>query len=439
MLALSGVFVYQSVSRNLNDSIDETLLNRTGGLARLVTETPPSQIELGTSEDPEDSFSQVIRADGTLVDSTSPFLVEPVLDPGELAAVRDGETGFDVGELPGVDGDARLLAATARHEGERFVVVAGSASQDRDETLSGLVRTFLIAAPLALLLASLAGYGLATVAMRPVERMRRQAGEITLDDSGERLPLPASRDEIRRLGETLNDMLDRIEDSLERERTFVADASHDLRTPLAIISGELELGLKEDRDLASAREAMLSAREEVARLEGLTEDLLTLARADGARLPVDLAEVGIAGMLEAIRARFEPLARAKGRRLVVGTADPAVARLDRHRLDRALGNLVDNALAHGEGEVRLSATAEGGSVVFSVSDEGGGFPDEFRGEAFERFSRPESGRTDGGHGLGLAIVKAVAEAQGGTVSIESGATGPRVEMRIPLRGSGAGS
>lgn len=436
MLALAGTFVYVSVSHELNDSIDETLLTRTNALIETLNDEPASRIELGTSEDPEDSFSQIIRADGSLPDSTSPSLSKPVLDAEALAAARDGETGFDVGPLPSVDGDSRLLARPTSRDGEKFVVVAGAVTQDRDETLSGLVRTFLIAAPLALLLASLAGYGLATVAMRPVERMRQQAGQITLERSGERLPLPASRDEINHLGQTLNGMLDRIEDSLDRERSFVADASHELRTPLSIVRGELELGLRPGRDLAAARAAMLSSQEEVVRLENLTEDLLALARSDDNRLAVNRTEVSIPDLLEKVRARFELIAKDEDRHLRVISASPRSARLDQSRIQRALSNLVENALHHGEGEVTLSSRVEDGMVVLEVTDAGSGFPDSFTDEAFERFARAEAGRTTPGHGLGLAIVKAVAEAHGGTVSIEPGSSGATVVMRIPLNPGG---
>lgn len=431
VLVLAGVFVYVSVSDQLNDSIDETLLSRTKALAAEVAGTPTARIELGSAEDPEDSFSQVIRADGSLVDSTSPSLGKPVLDQAALARADSVEAGSDVGELPGVDGNARLFARPAARGDEDFVVVAGVATQDRDSTLSGLSQTFLITAPLALLLASLAGYGLAGVAMRPVERMRRQAGRITLERSGERLPLPASRDEIHRLGETLNQMLDRIESSVERERTFVADASHELRTPLAIVRAELELGMRPDRDLDAAREAMLSAQEEVIRLQALTGDLLALARSDGGGLVTDRTAVSIPDLLTRVRDRFAAAAEAEGRRLIARQGDPAIARIDEAGIESALTNLVENALRHGAGKITLSSRTDDDALVFEVSDEGAGFPDGFADLAFERFARGESGRTTQGHGLGLAIVKAVACGHGGTVSIPAGTGRTTVVLRIP--------
>lgn len=431
MLALAGTFVYLRVSQELSDSIDEGLASRTDELAGVLRETRPSEIELGSSEDPEDTFSQIVRANGSLIDSTSPALGESVLNPSELGSLRDTEVGLDVGPLPGVDGDVRLLAHLTEIGAARFAVIAGAATQDRDETLAGLVTTFAIAAPLALLIASATGYALATVAMRPVERMRRQAGAITLNQGGERLALPASRDEINRLGRTLNEMLARIESSLDRERSFVADASHELRTPLAVLRGELELGLHPDRSLAEARAAMISAQEEVARLQGLTDDLLALARSDDLTLPIERTVVAIPALLESIGGRFRPRARAQGREVVVGTASPATAQIDLARIEGALGNLVENSLRHGDGEVTISSRADGTMVVFEVADEGDGFPDGFAAQAFERFARAETGRTTSGSGLGLAIVQAVAKAHGGTASIEPSQSGSKVIVRVP--------
>ena len=437
VLALAASFVYLRVSSELNDSIDEGLENRTGDLAARIMDTTPEEIELGNSEDPEDSFSQIVSSEGNVIDSTSPSLTEPALSTDELAAVDSNPAAVDVGQLPGIDGDARLFARVAEREGERFVTVAGVATQDRDETLAGLVKTFAIVAPIALLLASGAGYGLATVAMRPVERMRRQAGRITLDRSGERLPLPASRDEINRLGRTLNEMLARIEDSLDRERSFVADASHELRTPLAILRSELELGKRPDRDLGEARSAIESAEQEVVRLQRLTDDLLTLARADGSSVPLERTTVDVGGMLERLRERFAPRAGAQGRRLTLGAVAPESADFDVSRIEAALGNLVENALRHGGGTVNISAREEDGAVLFEVADEGDGFPPEFAGQAFDRFARAESGRTSSGYGLGLAIVRAAALAHGGNVTIDPTTSGATVVLRIPAGPGGS--
>ena len=157
-------------------------------------------------------------------------------------------------------------------------MVVGQSLDDRDETLAGLVASFAIGGPIAVLLASLLGYALAAAGLRPVEAMRRRAAEVSLERDGERLPLPAAHDEIRRLGETLNEMLDRLRGSLERERRFVADASHELRTPVAVIKTELEGALRAGGHDPRVREALVAAVEECDHLAQLAEDLLVLAR-----------------------------------------------------------------------------------------------------------------------------------------------------------------
>ena len=194
------------------------------------------------------------------------------------------------------------------------MIVAGASTGDRDEALAGIAGAFAIGAPLALLVASGLGYLLATARWRRSTHMRSKADEITLERSGERLPLPRAEDEIHRLGETLNRMLDRIEASLERQRVFVADASHELRTPLAVLRAELELADRSHRTREELEAALRSAVEEVDRLSRLAEDLLVVARSDQGELPikrerVDLDEpcwVGSAPASDAPRERGRP-------------------------------------------------------------------------------------------------------------------------------------
>jgi signal transduction histidine kinase len=292
-------------------------------------------------------------------------------------------------------------------------LVVGASLEDRDEALNELLAQLLVVGPLALLLASAAGYFLATAALRPVEEMRREAAEISGDAAGRRLPLPRAPDEIRRLGETLNAMLGRLQDSLARERRFVADASHELRTPLALLQTELELALRRTRTPGELEEALRSARDEVDRLARLAEDLLVLARLDEGRLRLRTSEVPARELLEAVARRFDSRAAAEGRALEV-EADPVSFPGDRLRLEQALGNLVDNALRHGRGTVRLAAETHDGEVDLRVADEGPGFADDVLPVAFERFTREDEARGNGASGLGLAIVDAIARAHGGS-------------------------
>jgi signal transduction histidine kinase len=227
-------------------------------------------------------------------------------------------------------------------------------------------------------------------------------------------------------------MLERLETALQRERDFVADAGHELRTPLALLRTELELALRHSDSADELKEAVRSSREEVERLAQLAEDLLLIARSDRGKLPLKLDELDASELLSAVANRFEWRAEADGRPL--RTVAPAGFRVrgDRIRLEQALSNLVDNALRHGAGEVLLSATAEDGRVELHVTDAGAGFPLDFLDHAFERFARGDQARTRGGTGLGLSIVRVIAEAHGGSAHVSNGdPTGADVWIALP--------
>jgi signal transduction histidine kinase len=290
------------------------------------------------------------------------------------------------------------------------IAVARSLSE-RDDALNRISRQLLIAGPLAVLLASLAGYGLAAAALRPVEAMRRRAAIVSASAPGT-LPVPPARDEISRLAVTLNEMLTRLQASLEHERRFVADASHELRTPLALLKTELELALRRARTTGELEAAIRAAAEDTERLSRIADDLLLLARAEQGRVPIKRESVDVADVLEAVAERFRPRARLEERDLAVATGDPVVVKGDRVLLEQALTNMVDNAFNHGAGRITLSADRNNGSAELHVFDEGGGFAADFLALAFERFSRGQKTSNDGS-GLGLAIVETIADAHQG--------------------------
>jgi two-component system, OmpR family, sensor kinase len=298
-------------------------------------------------------------------------------------------------------------------------------AEERDETLGSLLGLLLVGGPLALGAATFAGWLLAGAALRPVEAMRRRAAEISADTTGERLPVPASEDEIHRLGTTLNEMLDRLDAGLLRERRFVADASHELRTPLALLKTELELALRRPRTPEEQAAALRSAAEEVDRLVRLAEGLLLLATAEEEALRPE--RVAARELVERVAARFGVEAGEAEGELV---ADPL-------RLEAALGNLVENALRHGAPPVRVSARREGDRIVFAVADSGPGFPPGFLDRAFDRFARADTARTEAGAGLGLAIAAAVARAHGGEAAARTLARGG-AEVTLALPGDPRG-
>jgi signal transduction histidine kinase len=396
VLIAAAAFVYVQLRADLDESVDAALASR-------ATAVAASGAATGVAGDSEDGLAQVQSRDGQLVDSAggARSAVEPV----------SGER-----QVPGIDGTVRVLA---RPTGAELVVV-GQSLDDRDEVLAGLIAAFAIGGPLAIALASLLGYALAGAGLRPVEAMRRRAAA-----GDERLPLPAAHDEIRRLGETLNALLARLRGSIERERRFVADASHELRTPLAVLKTELEAALRDPEPYP----AIASAIEEVDRLSQLAEDLLVLARSEVGELPVRRETLHVRPLLEGVRDRFADRAGRADRAILVEDGDVTIS-ADPLRMRQALGNLVDNALRHGVGDVVLRAAADDGGVALEISDGGAGFAPDIAARAFERFARGDLARTRGGTGLGLAIVRAIAEAHGGRATLERST----VRVWIPSQG-----
>jgi signal transduction histidine kinase len=243
--------------------------------------------------------------------------------------------------------------------------------------------------------------------------MRARAATISSGDVGARLPLPDSLDEVHRLGSTLNEMLARLEQGLEHERAFVADASHELRSPLAVLKAELEVALLENGTPDELRAAVGSAVEETDRVIALAEDLLVLARAEQGSLPLNARQVNADDLVGEIRDAYEPAATQAGRALIARLEDGPLLTGDPEQLQRALSNLVDNALRYGRGPISIQTRTCGDSVELHVTDQGPGFPPELLAHAFARFTRGDNARTRGGVGLGLAIVQAIAHAHHG--------------------------
>ena len=408
LLAGASVTLSLLSAANLDRAIDDGLEARAGDAAALVRAGAQSGRLSGSGE----ALAQVLSQDGELLDTTPGAGETPLLTPAEL---REAAAGGVVTERPPREGAAdgiRVLGRPAPTGGGEVVIVVGESLEQRRRALEGLHTLLAIGGPLALLVASLAGYAVAAAALRPVERMRRRAAELTGEAEG-RLPVPPSRDEISRLGNTLNAMLGRLHAVLARERSFVSDASHELRTPLAILRTELELALRGDSTKAELQLAVRSAAEETERLNQLADDLLVIARSDQGRLPVRPAELDARELLEGVAHRFAARARAEERTLCAEAPDGLTLTADRARLEQALANMVDNALRHGGGDVLLTAAREDGHMLLHVRDHGPGFPDDFLPEAFERFSRADEARSRGGTGLGLAITSAVARAHGG--------------------------
>jgi two-component system, OmpR family, sensor kinase len=446
VLAAAGLFVYLRLKEDLDESVDAGLAARAAAVAG------SGEADAAAPEEAEEGFAQVLSRSGEVLDEVGGAR-GPVLTAAERARAGAGGTVQVERDVPGIEGGtARIVAGPVTAEAgaagdatgvpgsapapatDLAVYAVGQSLDDRDETLSGVIASFAIGGPIAVLLASVLGYLLASAGLRPVEAMRRRAGEVSLTHEGERLPLPAAHDEVRRLGETLNEMLDRLRRSFDRERRFVADASHELRTPVAVIRAELDAALRAGGHDEQVRQALVAALEECDHLAQLAEDLLVVARAAEGELPMRRETIEVRPLLEGVRARFGDRAREQGRELRVDGGDDLRIDADDLRLRQALGNLVDNALRHGAGDVVLRArrSEPDGGVELEVADGGPGFDPDLAGRAFERFARGDAARTRGGTGLGLAIVRAIAEAHGGGARlVRDGDAGAAVRLWLP--------
>jgi two-component system, OmpR family, sensor kinase len=444
VLAAVGLFLYVQLRDRLDESIDNGLRSRAGEAVALVRDNEEGLQESGRASliESDESFAQVLASSGRVLQSTPQLQDQPVLTAAEIEqAERNTRTFFEHPSAPGIEGSVRLLAAPDVTEadddgsGGQVVVVVGSSLGDRDEALANLATLLAIGGPVALLLASLAGYAALAFALRPVEAMRRRAAEISASEPRERLPAPSGDDELSRLGATLNEMLDRLEAAIERERRFVDDASHELRTPLALHKTELELALRYADSEAELRTAMTSAIGEIDRLVQLAEDLLVVARSQEGELALARAQLRAGDLFATVGERFRARAGQEGRALDAGGDSDASVIGDRVRLEQALTSLVDNALRHGDGEVRMWARRNGSVVELHVRDQGPGFDPEFIGRAFERFSRADEARGRGGTGLGLAIVETIARAHGGSAHVANRPEGGAdAWIDLPARG-----
>jgi signal transduction histidine kinase len=313
------------------------------------------------------------------------------------------------------------------------LITVGSSADPVRQAHDRLVLLTLITGPLLILLAVIAAWRTVRAALAPVDRIREEAEAISSLDTHVRLSPVPGEDELARLARTLDGMLDRLHVAFDRERAFVDDASHELRTPIAVMRGELELAAAAaaEGDAAGLDRALRAAAAENERLERLAEDLLLLARERAGTLVVRSEQVDLMDLCQLV-------ARSVGELLgldVSVTGDHVVLPGDSERLRQVLTNLLRNAAGAGAGAVRVEVREGDPEVTVLVADDGPGFPDDVLPTAFDRFVRADNARTRdvGGAGLGLAIVRAVVAAHSGRVEASSGPPlgGACVTVRLP--------
>ncbi|WP_245679217.1 sensor histidine kinase [Actinomadura hibisca] len=405
--------------------------------SRIASGTPYDRLDL---PDAEDHPVQVVDAAGRVRAAGSDLrsldgVARPPAEPADNGddddddETRPGQVSSKVRMSTGtadVDGDTTgqrfaALEVTAP-SGETLTVYAGAPLDAQREAVGTVTRTMLVGLPLLLLVVAAVTWLVTRRALRPVAAIRAELAEITAaGDLARRVPVPRSKDEVAALAATTNTTLAALERSVARQRDFVADASHELRSPIASLRTELEV--------AQAHPELLDVdglAAEVVRLQHLAADLLLLARLDAGDRPAEPRPVDLADLVR------EEAGRRPGVAAVV-EASPQVAG-SRGQLARVLGNLLDNAVRHADRYVRVELSESGGTAVIRVTDDGPGVPPADRERIFERFVRLDAarGRDDGGAGLGLPIARDLVEAHGGTLA--AGAApggGALLEARLP--------
>ena len=414
LLAGLGWFILARFEAGLDQSLNQGLSSRASDVRALIRQADSGLAEAGGGRlgNVETGFAQVLRPNGAVLDQSPGIPRVALLSTADIsrASLRPR---FFTGHVAGVGAPVRLLATPIHAQDQALTVITGISLQTRATAISDLRALMLLGGPVGLLLASLLGYGISALALRAVEAMRREASTLSVSDRGGRLPVPAAHDEVRRLALTLNEMLDRNEAAFIRERRFIADASHELRSPLAVLKAELDVALTGDPSKAELLAALESANSEADRVTHLARDLLTLALSDDGRLPIEPVSLDAAELVESLQARFARRAQSENRAIEASIARDVRIWGDPLRLEQALANLIDNALRHSSGAVTISATHRRLWTELHVIDSGEGFRPDFLRVAFERFSRSDVGRSGEGTGLGLSIVRSIARSHGG--------------------------
>jgi signal transduction histidine kinase len=410
----SLLFVVLLLHSQVHD-IDVSLTQQAQTLAAVVGQSGSEDIELPVRLGAT-STQQVLSADGhVLAESTD------LAGRGALTALRPplGHTRLTDTSL-GPDADYRLLALGARDaNGTRVTVVVTQSLEPAEASRKEAVVLLGIGGPVLVLLVGIVTWWVAGRALRPVEAMRRQVAGIDAVTLDNRVPLPAARDEVWLLGGTLNRMLDRLQSAARAQRQFVSDASHELRSPLAVLRTNVEVAAAhpESADWESTAAVLL---EETERLERLVADLLLLANADERGLALRRGDVDVDDLLTAEAERLRTTTSLDVRL----TVQAVRVQGDGDKLARVLRNLVDNAARHARSRVGLSLAAGPEGAVVEISDDGPGVPEADRERVFDRFVRLDVSRSrqGGGTGLGLAIVRQLVQAHDGTVAFVGPAT-----------------
>ena len=423
VLLVSGIALVQVQRDVLTRGVDEALLQR----ADNVQDQAGRLVVLPADGDPEDTFLQVVDAHGTVIAASSNVAVAPAaVPPTRRESIRTVLLRHPV------DHDFRVLARPLTSDPTATLVV-GKNLDDVSESVSVLTKSLALAIPVVVFVLAILAWWLTAGVLRPVEQIRAEVADITATELHRRVLQPRGEDEISRLARTMNAMLERVQHATDRQRQFVADASHELRSPLTRLRTALEVALAHP-ETTSPRETISEALHDTGALQHLVDDLLFLARSEaGADQPSD-AEVDLDDLVLAAARRL----RARcGLAVDVSAVSAARVRGDARQLARAIDNVVDNAQRHATSTVAFELTERDGRSELVISDDGPGVAEGDRQRVFTRFTRLDMSRSrdSGGSGLGLAIVHDIVTRHHGTVEFDVNSHGgARIVMSFPSRG-----
>jgi two-component system, OmpR family, heavy metal sensor histidine kinase CusS len=441
-LAAASLDAYWTVHKSLNGAIDEGLRSRVEGTRRFIEEQLPHlsldqitaefQDHLVVAMGPSAGPIQVSDATGAFI-YQAPAFRDAALPPARPAALGTEPT-FEDRTIHGEP--VRILTARIDAQGRRFGVQVATVTTDNAQALADLRTRGLTFGPLLLIVASLGGYWISSRALKPVATITDTARAINTRSLNQRLDVPLARDELWDLSETLNMMLDRLEAAFQQVSRFTADASHELRTPVAMIRTSAEVVLRKARTAEEYRQSLVEIRAEAERMSALVEDLLTLARADRDAEPLRLHPIDLVSLLQEMADSAAHLSRSRQLRFVARLPDHAVVvDGDPAGLRRLVLILTDNAVKYtpAPGDVEWSLTMPDGTAVFEITDTGIGIESSDLPHVFERFYRADKARSrdSGGAGLGLAIAKWIVDRHGGAIAVTSSGRGCQLRVTIP--------
>jgi heavy metal sensor kinase len=417
---LFGVAMWIDLAYSLSQGRDRTMTRRAARIVELLDATSAEdesarqvRFEQLTDVIPEGNLIEVVDGSGKLILPRGPKA--PDFPWPTLAGVPPGDQFGDV------DYNGRVFRLYQHPLPPYVILIAGQLEDNRNmmaRFTAGLVWT----TPVMLVISALAGYFLNRRALQPVDQITATLRSISIGNLSQRLPVAKPHDELHRLAETCNDMLGRLQDAVERINRFTADASHELRSPVALIRTVAEYALRNPKIDGESKEAFEEILAESVETSQLLEDMLTLARADAGYGSSVFEAVDLSPLVEDAVARQRPLAEAKQQTVTFNASGPAWISGDRSSLRRLIWILLDNAVkytpAHGRIVVGLVATSS--EAVLTVRDSGIGIPEELLPRIFDRFVRADPSRGEvNGTGLGLAIAKWIAGAHHAQLSVES--------------------